>query len=138
MIKPEDIRARITSALPDAAVEIHDLTGTRDHYLIDGAKVFISGGDQDITENIVHLVLGRIEGAPAGIKGVSLFCVPKLRLNRDGEAGGGGALVDNDCHAVGLFHKMGWRGLPSIALNRGERGECHGWLVAPRCCRYPG
>lgn len=88
-------------------------------YDIDGSKVFISGGDQDLTANIVHLTLARIEGAPAGIKGVSLFAIPKKRL--DGS--------DNDCACAGVFHKMGWRGLPSIALNFGERGECRGWLV---------
>ncbi len=92
------------------------------HYLLEGNKVFISGGDQDLTANIVHLALGRIEGAPAGIKGVSLFCIPKKRFDN-------GALIDNDCTTAGVFHKMGWKGLPSIALNFGERGDCHGWLV---------
>ncbi|GAC1541989.1 MAG: hypothetical protein NVS2B9_09030 [Myxococcales bacterium] len=91
-------------------------------YSMSGNKVFISGGDQDVTPNIVHLTLGRIEGAPAGIKGVSLFCIPKKRFEN-------GALVDNDCTAAGVFHKMGWRGLPSIALNFGERGDCRGYLV---------
>ncbi len=86
---------------------------------IDGSKVFTSGGDQDITPNIVHLTLARIEGAPAGTRGVSLFAIPKKRL--DGS--------DNDCVCAGVFHKMGWRGLPSIALNFGERGDCRGWLV---------
>ncbi len=89
------------------------------HYLIEGNKVFISGGDQDFTANIVHLTLARIEGAPAGIKGVSLFAIPKKGL--DG--------ADNDCTCAGAFHKMGWKGLPSIALNFGERGACRGWLV---------
>ena len=88
-------------------------------YAISGNKVFISGGDQDVTSNIVHLTLARIEGAPAGIKGVSLFAIPKKRP--DGS--------DNDCTCAGVFHKMGWRGLPSIALNFGERGACIGWLV---------
>jgi alkylation response protein AidB-like acyl-CoA dehydrogenase len=92
------------------------------HYLLQGNKVFISGGDQDLTENIVHLALARIDGAPAGIKGVSLFAVPKRRFE-------GGKLVANDVHCAGAFHKMGWRGIPSIALNFGERGDCHGWLV---------
>src|SRR5438552_4346637 len=92
------------------------------HYLLDGNKVFISGGDQDFTENVVHLALARIEGAPAGVKGISLFAVPRLRPDRSG-------LVDNDCHSAGVFHKLGWRGLPSIALNFGERGDCRGWLV---------
>jgi len=93
-----------------------------DHFLIEGAKVFISGGDQDITENIVHLTLARIEGAPPGIKGVSLFAIPQKRTDN-------GELRDNDCVASGLFHKIGWRALPSIALNFGERGDCHGYLV---------
>jgi len=92
------------------------------HYLMRGNKVFISGGDQDLTENIVHLTLGRIDGAPLGIKGVSLFAVPKKRLES-------GRLVPNDVHCAGAFHKMGWRGIPSIALNLGESGDCHGWLV---------
>ena len=81
----------------------------RRHYSIRGAKIFISGGDHDLTENIVHLTLARIDGAPPGIKGVSLFCVPKRRVE-------GGALVDNDVASPALIHKIGWRGLPSIAL----------------------
>jgi butyryl-CoA dehydrogenase len=92
-------------------------------YSIEGNKVFISGGDQDATENIVHLALARIEGAPSGIKGVSLFAIPKKRTD------GSGALIDNDCTSAGVFHKMGWKGLPSIALNFGENGDCRGWLV---------
>ena len=92
------------------------------HYLISGNKVFISGGDQDVTENVVHLALARIDGAQPGTKGVSLFVVPKKRLED-------GKLVDNDCASAGVFHKLGWRGLPSIALNFGERGDCHGYLV---------
>ncbi|HMJ12636.1 MAG TPA: acyl-CoA dehydrogenase [Polyangiaceae bacterium] len=92
------------------------------HYLLSGSKVFISGGDNDFSENIVHLALARIEGAPPGIKGISLFCVPRLRAS-DGE------LRDNDCTTAGTFHKLGFRGLPSIALNFGERGDCHGYLV---------
>jgi butyryl-CoA dehydrogenase len=102
------------------------------HYLIDGNKVFISGGDQDVSENVVHLVLARIEGAQPGIKGVSLFCVPKKRPVERPAGGGPGTdliLVDNDCTSAGVFHKLGWRGLPSIALNFGERGDCRGWLV---------
>ncbi len=92
------------------------------HYLVQGNKVFISGGDQDLTENIVHLALARIDGAPPGIRGVSLFAIPKKRAE-------GGHLVINDVHCAGAFHKMGWRGIPSIALNFGENGDCHGWLV---------
>jgi butyryl-CoA dehydrogenase len=92
------------------------------HHLLDGAKIFISGGDQDLTENVVHLVLARIEGAPPGVKGISLFCVPKLRPE-------GGRLVPNDVKVSGLIHKIGWRGFPSVVLSLGEEGDCRGWLV---------
>jgi len=92
------------------------------HHLLDGAKIFISGGDQDLTENIVHLTLARIEGAPPGVKGISLFCVPKLRPE-------GGRLVPNDVQVSGLIHKIGWRGFPSAVLALGEEGDCRGWLV---------
>ncbi|MBV8759551.1 MAG: acyl-CoA dehydrogenase [Deltaproteobacteria bacterium] len=91
-------------------------------YRLRGNKIFISGGDHDLAENVVHMTLARIEGAPAGIKGVSLFCVPRRRVE-------GGALVDNDVATAGMIHKIGWRGLPSLALSYGERGDCHGWLV---------
>ncbi|MCK6552748.1 acyl-CoA dehydrogenase [Myxococcota bacterium] len=90
---------------------------------IRGSKVFISGGDHDLVENIVHLALARIDGAPEGIKGVSLFAIPKYRPGADG------ALVPNDTTTAGVFHKVGWRGLPSIALNFGDDDDCVGWLV---------
>jgi butyryl-CoA dehydrogenase len=92
------------------------------HCLMTGSKVFISGGENSFTDNIVHMVLARLDGAPAGVKGVSLFAVPKRRLE-------GKTWVDNDVRATGTFHKMGWRGLPSIALQMGDAGRCHGWLV---------
>jgi butyryl-CoA dehydrogenase len=91
-------------------------------YRIRGAKIFISGGDHDLTENIVHMTLARIEGAPAGIKGVSLFAVPKKRVED-------GVLVDNDVNVAGVIHKIGWRGLPSLAMAYGDRNDCVGWLV---------
>lgn len=93
-------------------------------YRVRGNKIFISGGDHDIADNVIHMTLARITGtrAPAGIKGVSLFCVPRRRVE-------GGALVDNDVATAGMIHKIGWRGLPSLALSYGERGDCHGWLV---------
>lgn len=91
------------------------------HRLV-GSKIFISGGDHDLTPNIVHMVLARIDGAPPGTKGISLFCVPKLREEN-------GALVPNDVTITGLIHKIGWRGLPSVALSFGDRGDCHGYLV---------
>jgi butyryl-CoA dehydrogenase len=91
-------------------------------YRIRGNKIFISGGDHDIAENVVHMTLARIAGAPAGIKGVSLFCIPRRRLEN-------GVLVDNDVATAGMIHKIGWRGLPSLALSYGEHDDCHGWLV---------
>ena len=111
---------------PQAGSSLADVT-TRarpagDHWLIEGSKIFISGGDHDLAENVVHLVLARIEGAPAGVKGISLFCVPKLRRE-------GGRLVGNDVQVAGLIHKIGWRGLPSLAMSFGEAGDCRGWLV---------
>ncbi len=111
---------------PQAGSSLADITTTAtpqgDYYLMRGAKIFISGGDHDLTPNIVHMTLGRLEGAPPGMKGVSLFCVPKQRVE-DGQ------LVDNDVSVTGVVHKIGWRGLPSVLLAYGERGDCHGWLV---------
>lgn len=93
-------------------------------YRIFGQKMFISGGDQDLTENIVHMVLARIQGAPAGVKGISLFLVPKVL---PGEGGGLGAR--NDVALAGLLHKMGWRNTTSTVLSFGEQGGAVGWLV---------
>jgi butyryl-CoA dehydrogenase len=104
-----DVRTRATPA-PD---------GT---WRIQGSKIFISGADQDFTENVVHLTLARTEGAETGVKGISLFAVPARRLE-------GGKLVDNDVRVAGVIHKIGWKGIPSLALNYGEEGDCHGWLV---------
>ncbi len=91
---------------------------------IRGTKIFISGGDHDLAENIVHLVLAKIPGAPAGVKGISLFIVPKYRVNADGSLG-----APNDVTLAGLFHKMGYRGTVSTQLSFGEKGECRGELV---------
>lgn len=93
-------------------------------YAISGTKVFISGGEHELAENIVHLVLARIPGAPAGVKGISLFIVPKIRVHDDGTLG-----ERNDVALAGLFHKMGWRGTVSTQLAFGENGRCQGELV---------
>jgi butyryl-CoA dehydrogenase len=114
------------SSLTDVKTTATPVPGAN-HHLIRGSKIFISAGDHDFTDNVVHLTLARIEGAPAGIKGVSLFAIPKKRF-ADGAAHEG-ALVANDVHVAGLIHKIGWRGLPSLALNFGEENDCHGWLV---------
>jgi len=93
------------------------------HYRISGQKIFISGGDYKGVTNVVHLLLARIEGAPAGTRGISLFVVPKHR------PGDGGALVFNDVNTVGDFQKMGQRGYCTTHLSFGDQKDCRGWLV---------
>jgi len=93
-------------------------------YRLRGNKIFISGGDHPLSENIVHLVLAKLPDAPPGVKGISLFIVPKFLVNDDGSLG-----VRNDVLLAGLFHKMGWRGTTSTALNFGDNGNCVGYLV---------
>jgi len=94
------------------------------HYLISGSKMWITGAAQDFTENIVHLVLARIAGAPAGTRGISLFIVPKYRLTESGRPD-----VWNDVNVVGLNHKMGFRGISNTVLSLGDQNNCHGYLV---------
>ena len=93
-------------------------------YRLKGNKIFISGGDHPLSENIVHMVLAKLPDAPAGVKGISLFIVPKFLVNDDGSLG-----QRNDVVLAGLFHKMGWRGTTSTALNFGDNGNCVGYLV---------
>ncbi|MGE8176061.1 acyl-CoA dehydrogenase [Pseudomonas fluorescens] len=93
-------------------------------YRLKGNKIFISGGDHPLSENIVHMVLAKLPDAPAGVKGISLFIVPKFLVNDDGSLG-----KRNDVLLAGLFHKMGWRGTTSTALNFGDNGECVGYLI---------
>ena len=104
----------VTSATPNG-------DGT---YSLRGNKIFISGGDHELTENIVHLVLARIPGGSPGVKGISLFTVPKFHVNDDGSLG-----ERNDVALAGLIHKMGWRGTTSTMLSFGENGTCVGELV---------
>jgi len=94
------------------------------HYLMRGSKCWISGGDHDCTDNIIHLVLARVKGAPAGPKGISLFIVPKYRLNAQGEPG-----EFNDVTAVRLEHKLGIRASPTCVLEFGAKDDCHGYLL---------
>ena len=93
-------------------------------YLITGSKCFISAGDHDLTSNIVHPVLARIEGDPAGTKGISIFIVPKYRVNEDGSVG-----EFNDVVTGGIEHKMGIKGSATCTLNFGENGNCIGELL---------
>lgn len=93
-------------------------------YRLKGSKLYISGGEHELSDNIVHLVLAKIPGGPAGVKGISLFVVPKYRLDESGAPD-----VRNDVSLAGLIHKMGYRGTTSTALTFGENGDCHGYLV---------
>jgi alkylation response protein AidB-like acyl-CoA dehydrogenase len=93
-------------------------------YRITGTKIFISGGDHDMTDNVVHLVLARVDGAPAGTKGLTLFVVPKVRVAADGTLAG-----PNDVAVGALEHKMGISGSSTCALSFGDSGGCIGWPV---------
>jgi len=124
-------RAAGTMALtePDTGSSLADIktyaTPTEQgHYLVKGNKMYISGGDQDITDNIVHLVLAKIKGAPAGVKGISLFLVPKWLVDDNGDPA-----QRNDVQLAGLLHKMGYRGTTSTVLNFGEQDNCVGYLI---------
>ncbi len=94
-----------------------------DHYKIKGSKMFISWGDHDLTDNIIHLLLARIEGAPAGVKGISLFVVPKHRVNADGTIG-----EFNDVICGSVEKKMGLHASPTCVLNFGTNDDCIGYL----------
>jgi hypothetical protein len=95
-----------------------------DHYLIEGEKVFITFGDHDLTENVIHAVLARTEDAPKGTKGLSLFVVPKHRVNPDGSVG-----EFNDVVCSGIEHKLGIHGSPTCTMVFGGDGKCQGWLL---------
>ncbi len=95
-----------------------------EHYLISGNKMWISAAEHELSENIVHLVLTKIPGAPPGVKGISLMLVPKYRLNPDGSPG-----EANNVTCMGVNHKMGYRGTVNTVLSFGEQGECHGYLI---------
>jgi alkylation response protein AidB-like acyl-CoA dehydrogenase len=93
-------------------------------YRLTGNKMWISGGEHELSENIVHLVLARIKDAPPGVKGISLFIVPKVRVNDDGSLG-----ERNDVALAGLNHKMGYRGTTNCVLNFGEKGGAWAELI---------
>ncbi len=106
-------------ALKTKAVKQSDGT-----YLITGQKIFISQGEGDMYKNIIHPVLARIEGDPAGTKGISIFLVPKLLVNPDGSIKG-----PNDVVCSGIEHKMGIKASPTCTLNFGDNGKCVGYLM---------
>ena len=93
-------------------------------YNIVGNKIFITGGDTDLADNIIHPVLARIEGAPAGSKGISLFLVPKFKVNPDGSLG-----ERNDIVCTGIEEKMGLHGSPTCSMAMGSKGACTGTLL---------
>ena len=93
-------------------------------YKIFGTKIFITWGEHDMAENIVHLVLARLAGAPEGVKGISLFVVPKFLVNKDGSLG-----ARNDAHCVSIEHKLGIKASPTAVLQFGDHGGAVGYLV---------
>ena len=113
---------------PEAGSFLADITTTAkrdgEAFKIRGTKIFIGTGNHDLSENIIHCVLARIEGAPAGYKGISLFVVPKYRINDDGTLGD-----SNDVFCGGIEDKMGWHGAPTAQLHFGDNDDCQGWLL---------
>jgi alkylation response protein AidB-like acyl-CoA dehydrogenase len=107
------------SALTTTATQNPDGT-----YSLVGNKIFITGGEIDLVENIIHPVLARIEGAPAGSKGISLFLVPKIWVNDDGSLG-----EPNDIVCTGIEEKMGLHGSPTCTMALGSKGKCIGTLL---------
>ena len=113
---------------PQAGSSLADITTMayptdKGYYHIKGQKIFISAGDHDGVDNVVHLMLAKIDGAPAGVKGISLFVVPNQRST---ESGG---LAPNDVTVTQIYHKMGYRGAPITELSIGEKNDCRGYLV---------
>lgn len=112
---------------PQAGSSLADIVTTAEptndgYFKVRGQKIFISAGDHDGVDNIVHLMLAKIKGAPAGVKGISLFVVPRMRPE-------GNDLVFNDVNTAGVFHKLGYRGCPITHLSFGENEDCRAWLV---------
>ncbi len=113
---------------PQAGSAVSDIRSTAvrdgDGWLLTGSKIFITGGEHDLTPNIVHLVLARTEGAPAGIRGLSVFMVPKLLVGADGSLG-----IANDIVCSGIEEKMGMHGSATCSMNFGDEGRCRAWLL---------
>lgn len=113
---------------PGAGSSLSDVVTTAEKqedgtYKILGQKIFISCGDSDAVDNVVHLLLARVKGAPAGTKGISMFIVPRERIQENG------SLEWNDVTSIGVYHKMGYKGAPIAHLSFGENNDCRGWLV---------
>jgi alkylation response protein AidB-like acyl-CoA dehydrogenase len=97
-----------------------------DHYRVFGQKIFITYGEHDLSENIIHLVLARLDGAPEGTKGISLFCVPKFLINADGSVG-----ARNDLRCLSIEHKLGIHASPTCVMAFGEKEGALGYLLGP-------
>ena len=112
----------------DAGTDVGSLktraTPNGDHYLIRGQKIYITWGEHDMAENIIHLVLARLPDAPPGIKGISLFLVPKILVNNDGTLG-----KPNDLKALSIEHKIGIHACPTCVMSYGEESGATGYLV---------
>jgi len=93
-------------------------------YKVFGTKIYITYGEHDMADNIIHLVLARVTGAPEGVKGISLFVVPKVMVNKDGSLG-----ARNDVHCVSIEHKLGIKASPTAVLQYGDNGGAVGYLV---------
>lgn len=114
---------------PQAGSAVGDLTtvakkNADGSFLIQGTKIFITCGNHDLSENIIHLVLARVEGDAPGTKGISLFVVPARRVREDGSLG-----EDNDVKLVSIEHKMGIKASPTCLLQFGDKGRCQGFLI---------
>lgn len=113
---------------PNAGSSLSDIATTAEPtdeegvYKIQGQKIFISCGDHDACENVIHLLLAKIKGGPVGTKGISLFVVPQRRITDNG-------LSDNDVITAGVYHKMGYKGAPIAHLMFGSNDDCRGYLV---------
>lgn len=113
---------------PNAGSSLADLTtqaedAGKGYYKIKGQKIFITAGSTDATDNTVHMMLARIKGAPAGVKGISLFLVPKYRFGENGQ------MEPNDIVCTGIEHKLGYKGCPACQLTMGDENDCWGYLV---------
>lgn len=113
---------------PHAGTDLAAITSTAtpdsEHYLIKGQKIYITWGDHDMTDNIIHLVLAKLPNAPAGVKGISLFLVPKFLVNADGSLG-----ARNDAYAINTEHKLGIHASPTCVMSYGDNGGAIGYLV---------